>query len=486
MPEQVDAITFDKGINTRRNPASLADGELQESSGFAFNNDGYLLPLAPRTPLTMTQLGTIRNIHRYINWVLVQEGANLKYKWDLNKYCDLYVPPDNNFTQLGSTEELRCRIADYKTWTFIVNGLRNSVHYNGSLYTWGIKNPTNAPSATAGSSGNPNGDYTLYYTYLVKFPNGESYETAPSPSGTITGLTSDKIEWKDVSVCPYSGTGIVIHRRLYRYSATLGETYFVYEIPNNTDTTYSDDFGDSTININATLSTQEYAPPPDNLTAIEVYLQRLFGVKGKYLYWSEPYLPFAFKATSAIAVTDDGDDLTGCIAWGGDNLYLPSKSCWKRLSGSDSSTWSIKGVFADAGLINVDTIKKTKMGIIGLWYDGLYLFDGSISRNLTLKQIGTTLFTSTISDVDACYAEFDGTKYYFYYPTTGSTPNKCLVIDFTFYPELRFYHDPLILTAHGYHSQTGIRYMGYNGYQYQESSSGTGINLLLSTPQMPK
>lgn len=481
MAETVDTFSFDKAVNTRKNPSILAEGELQACSGFSFKNDGYLVPLFSKVPVVHTQLGTIRNIHRYINWVVVQEGSNIKYKWDLDKYCDQYTPANENFTQVAVTEAGRCRVTDYKTWVFIVNKFRNLAFTKGQVYSWGVPNPTVKPGGAVGASGNPNGDYQLYYTFLIKFPNGEQYETAPSPAGTITGLVSQKIEWNSIGKSAYQGSGVIIYRKLYRYSATLGEIYYVHEIQDNTTTTYSDDYGDSDINTNPILSTTDYGTPPDDILAVETYLQRIFAIKDNYLWWSEAYSPFAVKVTNAIAVSDEGDSLRGVISWG-DNLYLPTKSRWYRLAGGDPDTWVIKNVFADAGIINPDTIAKSKYGIIGLSWNGINIFDGSTSKSLTEKKIGTTLFTDTISDLDACWSEFDGNLYSFYYPTSGSTPNSCLVIDFTFYPDVRVYNDPFILTAQEFHEPTGIRYMAYNGYQYTEgSSSGTAFNLSLQT-----
>jgi hypothetical protein len=283
------------------------------------------------------------------------------------------------------------------------------------------------------------------------------YETGPSPPTTVS-CTSQYLNWSNIGICPYSATGVEINRCLYRYSADLGATYFYYTIPNNTQTTLEyDDTPDATLATNEQISTTSYSVPPDGFSDIELYLQRIFGIKGTYLYWSEPYLPFTFKTTSSINVTDVGNELTAVVFWG-DQLYLSSKSKWYRLAGSDPDTWAIKNTFADNGIINPHTAIATKYGIPGLSYDGIYLFDGSISKNITEKKLGRKMFLD-ISDYDACYAEYDGSHYYFYYPESGSVLSKCIIIDFTFYPEYRFYNDPFIATAHEFHIPTGRRYL---------------------------
>ena len=455
MAESVDTFSFDKGINTRKNPTLLDEGEMQSCSGFSFENDGYITPMKPRVKITSDAYGEIRNLHRYLNTILMAEGNNIRYAWDLRGFCDNYTAPDNNFAYAGNGTPYRYRTVDYSGLIYMVNGNGNKMFFKDTLYTWGINNPTEAPQLAAGAGSNPNGTYTCYYTYLVKFPNGMEYETGPSPSSSVT-VASQAITWSGISPCLYSGTGVVIHRKLYRYSTSLAAVYYVATIADNTTTTYSDTATDASLQTNDILSTVSYTAPPENMTDIEFYIYRMFSIKGEYLYWSEPYIPFGFKATSSINVS--GDELVAVMFWG-DQLYIGTSSKWYRLSGTDPDTWSIKQTFADKGIINTHTVKSTKYGILGLWYDGLYVFDGSVAKNVTEKKIGTELFTSTISDRDACYAEWDGKKYYFYYPESGSTLSKCLVIDFTFYPDIRFYHDPFIASAHQFHLPTGRRYI---------------------------
>jgi hypothetical protein len=469
MPD-VDSYSFDKGINLRKNPYLHTEGELQSCSGFSFEKDGYLTPMKPRAVLDHDTYGTIYDIHRYMNWVLINEGSNCRYKWDLRGYCDQYTAADENFTFAGIGYPARHKIVDYKDWVFMVNGFENKCFSRGNMYPWGIENPKLTPIGTAGSVGNPDGTYYLGYTFLVKFPNGEIYETGLSEYG-IVSVSSQIIEWTNIGICPYVGTDVVIHRCLYRYSSTLGAIYYVATINDNTTTTYSDNNEDATVAVNAILSTEDYSTPPDNIIDLELYLQRLFAIQGTYLWWSEPYLPFAFKTTSAINFSDNGDDLVGVVYWG-DQLYLASHTSWYRLPGTDPDTWAKKETYADHGIINTHTIAKSKYGIIGLGdTDGLYLFDGSTSNNITLKKLGAELFQD-ISDHKACWGKFDGLRYKFYYPTTGSTCNACLVVDFTFYPELRFYHDPFIASSSEHHRPSKRNYIAKAGLTYEEASTG--------------
>jgi hypothetical protein len=120
--------------------------------------------------------------------------------------------------------------------------------------------------------------------------------------------------------------------------------------------------------------------------------------------------------------------------------------------------------------VNRHTLAKTRFGILGLWYNGIYLFNGTTSRNITDDIIGEEFFKD-ISDLSVCYACFNGLKYYFYYPETGTTLSKCLIIDFNYYPErLLFYHDDFIATAHYLDTDSGKEYWGKGTSEYEELS----------------
>lgn len=473
MPEIIIPIGFEAGINTNKSPILLEANELQSCKGFKYESSGKLVCRNTRTTVNETAVGSIHTLNRYMNILLCGDGANARYKWDLDGYCDQYIPPDTNFTLISTVESTkRWSVATYAKWFFFVNGRDTKAMSKGNLYEWGIPNPITPPSGAAGASGNPDGTYTLYYTYYVKFPNGTIYETGPSPSGSVT-VSEEIITWGGIAPSDYAGTGVTIWRRLYR--TVSGVAYRVTTIKDNTTTTYSDNVADTTLDDYTSIPSASYYQPPLGMHQIEYYLQRIWGIAGNTLYPSVAYYPMVFDPSASIAVTKEGEDLTAIKHWG-DQLYLASKVKWYRLQGQDPTTWGIKRTFTDAGVINGHTVKTTKYGIPGQWYDGIYVFDGSVSRNVTDKQIGRSLFLNDISDVDACYAEWDGKNYYFYYPTSGTTISHCLIIDFTHYPTLRFHNDDFLATAHHYHVPTGFRYMGKStGYQYEEADGAETI-----------
>jgi len=123
-------------------------------------------------------------------------------------------------------------------------------------------------------------------------------------------------------------------------------------------------------------------------------------------------------------------------------------------------------------VINKHTIKKTRFGIMGLWYDGLYLFDGSVAKNFTSPKYGDSFFDAITHKL--CFSEWDGQRYRFHYNSGASYVNAVLICDFSEYPNIKFYNDTFYPNAYEYHIPTGIRYMACrDGYQYKEGGSET-------------
>ena len=460
-----ETILFSKGINLKKSPLFLDQAELVSCSGLEIKYGGRI---EGRTPVESNEDigdGTINGIHRYDDSIVASSKAlcpgdqayfNYLYQRDISgSYSNIDVLAGNT----------RPVFVDYEDFMFCVDGEFKRAMIDEKIYEWGVANPEVSPAVAAGAAGNPDGEYYCYVTFYITFPNDKVVETGPSTAVDVT-VSSEKIEWTGIPTCPYDGEELIIHRRLYR--TVSGVAYLVTTLTDNETTSYSDDETDATLQASTIMGTSGYSTPPENMTDIESYTQRIFGIKDNKLYWSEAYSPFSFKTTSNVTVTKNEEELISVIAWG-DQLYLVSKEKWRRLLGSDPNTWSIKQTFTDAGVINRSTLKRSKYGLIGLWYDGIYLFDGTINKNLTERYLGREFFDDI--DTSICYAEFDGQIYSFYYGET--TVDSCLKIDFMYYPELVIVNSDFVPTAHEYHKDSGIDYYGYDEDEYIEGTSET-------------
>jgi hypothetical protein len=266
--------------------------------------------------------------------------------------------------------------------------------------------------------------------------------------------------------CPYAGSGLVIYRKLYRTSSSLISVYYVDTINDNTTTTYTDNFTDASLELNPVISTSTYNTIPANVNDVCSYIQRVFAISGNTLYISEPYLPFNFDLANAIAISPDGINLTSVVPWG-DQLYISAPDTWYRLQGTKSSSWQVRPTFSEEGMIDRCTAIPTRYGVLGRWYDGIYAFDGMLSRNITLNKVAQSFFLN-IPSTTACAASWDGIHYRFFDP---SVSGKCLVLDFTYHPTIRVYYEDIV-NAHKYHRDTGIHYYGKtDGYQYADGTT---------------
>jgi hypothetical protein len=466
----MEQVIFDKGMNKKSSSLVLEDGELQSCSGFVFDSVGDLSTRTPKEKVSTTAVGDIHTLHRYKNYLLLGDGHNARYKWDLDGYCGLYTPANENFTLLGTLSSAnRLRMVDCEDFIIMVNGQDSKAFCHGNLYEWNIAAPEAPPSVSV-TTGTLNDTYRCYYTYYLKFPNGRTHETGLSPYGSVSPSTQGII-WRNIGICNYVGTDVTITRRLYRTSDSLIDIYFVAEINNNTTTTYTDTSTDATLEASSVVTTEGMSGPPTGLTDIAYYLSRVFGIKGSVLYPGEAYLPFTFDPSNSLQVSPDGIPLE-CLAPWGDQLYIGTTDKWYRLQGSTATTWAIKQTFAEAGSTNKHSVWSTRFGIITQWYDGIYIFDGSTTHSITKDKIPPSIFTGMTSP-ELAYATFDGQLYRFFYPSTGTTINSCLTIDMTDYPSMKFYNSDFLPTAMQFHFPTGIYYYGKSGYHYKDGTTET-------------
>lgn len=288
------------------------------------------------------------------------------------------------------------------------------------------------------------GSYNCYYSWVAKFADGSEYETDLSP-GASASSNFDGIDWTNV---PASTDSQVTHKRLYRDYG--GAIYYVAEITNAT-LTYTDTTTDEDLISSSLFANEGYYKPPDYIWDVHEHYRRLFmlvdGDNSNYLYWTEPEEPLAVAWDTTIGTysgcTDvfrKGDPCMGIIEYGGD-LFIFSRSTVKRLVGSDPSYWSLRPTLCTRGNLARYALLKLPYGIVHLWYDGVYLFNGYNSTRLTGKN--ETFFKNVNwNAADTISTVYDGKTLKIFVPYyTSTTANRAFVIDFDTYPKLRFYEE---------------------------------------------
>ena len=120
--ENIELFTFSKGLHPGREDHALDEGELATASAIEYNEAGRIDIRTPMETVNTSVLGTIHSIHRFNNFLLAGDAANVRFKWDLDGYCNLYTPANKNFTTVGTLVAGKWRTADYNDCIFITDG----------------------------------------------------------------------------------------------------------------------------------------------------------------------------------------------------------------------------------------------------------------------------------------------------------------------------------------------------------------------------
>lgn len=468
-PEPIDPIYFHKGMNSKRDGVNIDDGEVQSAIGVTFSNPSVIEAIPTREAVSTNPSITFHTLFRHLNWLIALSTDKLYYQWDLDGYCNRYVQPNREFTLAGTIDSPnQASCVGYQDFIFIANGTKMQAFTDGNVYDCQFINPTTASTLANAGGGAINeavGAMTGYYTFLIKYPNGHVVETAPSPaSNALTSVSSYSINWTNIGIYPTIKipTGCVVHRNLYRYNASIGGTHFVATIENNTATTYWDNIDNTTLATASELTTEEVVPFPETATALALHLNRLFVVKDNELWWSEPYLPFMTKLGNTMKVCPNDEALTTVMEYA-DILYYASRKTWYKLSGTDPDTWSNKPTYADVGVVATQSAKRTKYGIIHVWYDGIYIFNGVVTKALTKEKLASDDWWSTtdygLTDKPKAIAEYDGETYTLYQGITGASTQFGIQINTKFYPDITIARDNLSFCALHYHAISTKYYM---------------------------
>lgn len=297
---------------------------------------------------------------------------------------------------------------------------------------------------------------SVYYGYYTVV-SGDTY--------TIYGKTS----WSGIVA---SSNTDVNYKRLYRTNLA-GDSKFLVEIANAT-TTYTDLFSEDFLDSANTFDRVGYYPPPDNMWMVVEHYRRIFALTSDdsykhCLFYSEEDEPQAFtydEDTGLYANYTDvfrkGEAVTGIASFGGD-LFLSSKRMWKRLVGATPSYWALRPTLSNIGNLARYALVNTRYGILHVWYDGVYLFNGYNSNRISGKN--EPFFQNVNWDyADTIRATFDGKVYRLLVPYDDSTtPNRAFCLDMEAYPRIKAYEENQGEQIALFDANTNITYYGKSG-----------------------
>ena len=239
---------FHDGINRKKNPLLLGEAESYTLQGYSFEKDGVLEPRPTRTAqYTITTLSYQQGIHRdeenvyalmdhpchgYNNnastWA--SDGLTTSY---FNHIYRRGLTGSPSYSKIGiSRGSDRGKIINYKDFAFFQDGEDLFALDDQYKFSWRIPNPAVAPVLSEGSTGifTTGEVYTYCYTYHITFPNGQTLETGPSPSASITIVGNPVYVLARVpQFCTdffYSRDNITVRTKLYR-TTDGGSVYYL-------------------------------------------------------------------------------------------------------------------------------------------------------------------------------------------------------------------------------------------------------------------
>jgi hypothetical protein len=247
------------------------------------------------------------------------------------------------------------------------------IRCDGSYYgAAGISAPATAPTIAEGAAGTiPAASFYGVFTYYNSATNVESNPSTASAE-LVHGGTK-KIDWTGITI---STNPQVDSRRLYRtLPNNTGEYYFVTQIDNNFDTTYT---GDDVLVQDMGRSVSFFnGVPPTGLLFGTVWKERLFCSDGELVYYSEDGLIENFDETSFIPVfPDDGHEIRAIHAYG-DRLVVGKTNKVHYLVGTDPAYFALLTLSDRHGCASHHSMQSAEGLLFWLGLDNVYRSDGN-------------------------------------------------------------------------------------------------------------
>lgn len=300
-------VTFDGGLNVKFPRAEIPDNESPDCFNVLFTN-GAVEARGGSTKLNTTAIGSFVGDGIYTRHdnagteTMVVFANGTGYTWSGSTFATI------GSAQSVFTAGVRVAAAEYENHLFCGNGGVNPYKWNGTAWTrHGVPAATGAVTVASQAAGVLTGDYRYKITYV----NSQSVEGDVGTSTVTITAAGATLRLTGIPTAPQSHG--VSSRRVYRTSAAGGTWYRVATIADNTTTVYDDNTADGSLG--AAAPTDQGEPPKYN--AIVAHQGRLFcndTANPNYLWYSEIYEPYTFKATSFQPAGDGSFDLIRGLA----------------------------------------------------------------------------------------------------------------------------------------------------------------------------
>jgi hypothetical protein len=410
-----ETLTNFVGVNLRKDPLSLDDGELVRSVNADLHTElGVLRVRKGRQRLHPTQLALapVTALFRHLGR-RYQVAAQTLYR---------------NFVPIltGLEGFARPTVIPYQplnedtTWSFIAD--RNLMRKdNGvALATWGLTAPVSASGLSAVASGVLTGVYGAVYTYARVVSGHVVHESNPSPSPTPVTLASQRLGVPVVA----STDPQVTHIRIYRTVAGGTSYLFDQQVPNSTVNQISDQADDA---LGVAVETDN-DPPPLASCAVEFqgHLWLCNAVEHpEYLYYSKRFRPESWPPDNFLKIGDPSDPLLSMVALTGVIGVFTALTKY-RVFGSAATGFTALEALNSRGIASPNATTSTARGVAFVAKDGIWLTnfveaDQHLSQGIEGLFAGQTIGTYAPIDMTqlVALAEFKRRLYFGYRDILG-------------------------------------------------------------------
>ena len=341
----------------------------------------------------------------------------------------------------GLTANSRWSWITYKNLCYGFNGTDANQVYDGvhNCQTMGVPIPSAPSAADSGNGGNVTGAISYVVTYEIDGYQEGSSSAASSPI-TVTN--------KQVTVTiPTSANPRVTSRNIYRTKSGGSVFYYLNNVANNTDVSYTDNTLDASLDIN-NIAPIDYDGPGSYKLAC-LHNSRIFLANNSTyqsrVAWSDINAggfstPDVFPVESYYDILKDNGEVVTFI--GEDNygqliIMKPSAIIRVNTDNDDETGWyGGNTVLSPLGCVAPYSAVKTTVGIIYIARYGeskkrLMLWDGSQTTSMfeELEPVISAILDTRLND---CIGWFANSKYYLAYNdiSTGETfNNRVLIVD---------------------------------------------------------
>jgi hypothetical protein len=172
-------------------------GILKSAINVSFEKEGEQGMRVPLKKVNTTAINAIHSVKRFYNILVVGDTTNLRFRSALTA---------GDFTVLyASFTNAAWNWTEYKNFLIGCNGTEEVlIDKSGNCYPARIDSPATACAGAVPDAGALTGSYYLYCSFLIVWPNGQTYETGLSPVSADVTPSADKINWSSIPVATYT------------------------------------------------------------------------------------------------------------------------------------------------------------------------------------------------------------------------------------------------------------------------------------------